>query len=153
MIELDCNSVFWAFGIKLTFFNLCDQQTSIHTVGETELPSKLPTGYSYVKGLKIEVFTNGQSLKELPAKSGIEMDFPINKQPRDQFAVLFWSDPDGDGTGKWLELSEQINANQITQALGTTTGEELYQLIQNAVNGFYPTLTTEKTGIFVLVKK
>lgn len=153
MIELDCNSIFWAFGIKLTFFNLCDQQTSIHSVGETDLPLKLPTGYTFVRGLKVDVLTNGQLLKELPGTSGIEMDFPLNKQARDQFAVLYWSDPDGDGKGRWIELTEQINASKISELLGISTGEELYQLIHNAAIGFYPILTTEQTGIFILVKK
>jgi hypothetical protein len=153
LIQLDCNSVLWAFGIKLTFFNLCDQQTSIHSVGESELPFNLPSGYSYVRGLKIDILTNGRLLKELPVDSGIELDFPINKASRDQFAVLYWNDPDGDGKGNWIELSKQISANKILQTLGITTGEELYQIILNATNGVYPTLTTEKTGIFILVKK
>lgn len=153
MIELDCNSVFWAFGIKLTFINLCDQQSSIHSVGATELPLPLPDGYSYVRGLKVDVFTDGQLLKELPVLSGIEMDFPINRQSPGQFAVLYWNDPDGDGQGQWIELSRPVRADRISQTLKVTTGTELYRLIQNAANGFYPTLTTEKTGIFILVRK
>jgi hypothetical protein len=106
-----------------------------------------------VRGLKVDILINGQILKELPVNSGIEMDFPLNKQARDQFAVLYWSDPDGDGKGKWIELTRQINRNKIAEFLGITTGEELYQLIQSFASGFYPTLTTEKTGIFILVKK
>jgi hypothetical protein len=113
----------------------------------------LPDGYSYVKGLKVDILNNGQLLKELPANAGIEMDFPLNKQTRDQFAVLYWSDPDGDGKGTWIELTEQINRNKISEYLGITTGEELYQLIQSFTSRFYPTLTTEKTGIFILAKK
>lgn len=153
LIDLDCNSVFWAFGIRLTFFNLCDQQTTISSIDATKLPFRLPNGYSYVRGLKIDVLTNGQILKELPANSGIEMDFPLNRQARNQFAVLYWSDPDGDGNGQWVELSKPININKISEYLDVTTGEELYQLILSAPADFYPTLTTEKTGIFILVKK
>jgi hypothetical protein len=153
LIKLDCNSVIWAFGIKLTFYNLCDYQTTIHSVGANELPFELPDGYSYVKGLKVDILTAGQLLKELPANAGIEMDFPLNKQSRDQVAVLYWSDPDGDGQGNWIELTKQINFNKISELLGITTGDELYQLIQSFTSSFYPTLTTEKTGIFILVKK
>lgn len=103
--------------------------------------------------MKADVLTNGKKLNELPESSGIEMDFPLHRQARDQFAVLYWSDPDGDGKGKWIELSKQIDFNKISEYLGITTGEELYQLIRNTASGFYPTLTTEKTGIFILVKK
>ena len=150
---MNCNSVLWAFGIKLTFYNLCDYQTTIHSVGVSELPPGLPAGYSYVKGLKVDILTAGQLLEELPANAGIEMDFTLNNQARDQFAVLYWSDPDGDGKGNWIELTEQISANQISEYLGIPTGEELYQLTQSFTSGFYPTLTSEKTGIFILVKK
>ena len=153
MIKLDCNSIIWAFGIKLTFYNLCDYQTTIHSVGANELPFELPDGYSYVKGLKVDILNEGQLLKELPANAGIEMDFPLNKQSRDQVAVLYWSDPDGDGKGNWIELTKQINFNKISELLGITTGDELYQLTQSFTSSFYPTLTTEKTGIFILVKK
>lgn len=153
LIKLDCNTVLWAFGIKLTFYNLCDEQTSLHSVGETELPSQLPDGYTYLRGLKVDILTNGQKLDELPANSGIEMDFPTNRQPRNQFVVLYWNDPDGDGKGNWIELSQQKSFSKISELLGTTSGDELYQLILNTASGFYPTLTTEKTGIFILVKK
>lgn len=153
MIHLDCNSVFWAFGIKLTFYNLCEQQTSIHSVGAKELPSMLPTGFTFVKGLKIEVFTNNQIITDLPDGSGIEMDYPLNKQPRDQFAVLYWSDPDKDGKGEWIEISNEADPQQISQLLITSANDELYKLLMKTTNGIYPVLTTDKTGIFVLVKK
>jgi len=152
LIDLDCNSIFWMFGIKLTFYNLCDQQTTIHSVQASGLPGKLPTGFSFVMGLKVEVLTNGQIIKKLPDGTGIELDYPLYKQSRDQFAVLYWNDPDGDGKGEWIEISKQLSQDKISQALTTKSTDELYQLIHTSAV-FYPTLTTDKTGIFILVKK
>jgi len=153
MIHLKCNSVFWAFGIKLTFYNLCEQQASIHSVGANGLPAPLPTGSTFVKGLKIEIFTDGQIVDDLPGASGIEMDYPLNKQPRAEFAVLYWSDPDKDGKGEWIEITQQVSPQKISQLLATHADDELYQLLMNTANGIYPVLTTDKTGIFILVRK
>jgi len=147
LIELDCNTVLWAFGIKFTFFNLCEQQTSLHSIGAGDLPGKLPAGYSFVKGLKMDVLTNGQIITDLPNGSGIEMDFPLYKQSRDQFTLLYWNG------SKWIEVTKQIGKDKIPQALTLTSADELYQLLSTATETFYPNLTTDKTGFFVLVKK
>ena len=147
MINLECNSVFWAFGIKLSFLNLCDQQTTIHSVDANGLPGKLPAGYSFVRGLKLNVLTNGQLLQNLPDGSGVQMSFPLYNQSRDSYAVLYW-----DGS-KWVEVSTQLSIDKIPQTLTINTGDELYQLVQNVTDVFYPILTTGKTGVFVLVKK
>ena len=143
----------WAFGIKLTFYNLCDQQTSVHSVGAGELPAQLPAGYSYVMGLRVDVLTNGQILSNLPEGTGIEMDFPLHGQNGDTSRILYWNDEDGDGTGEWIELSELLSRNKITEALNTSTGDELYQIIRDKASVFYPVLTTDRTGIFILVRE
>ena len=153
-----CSSdlVFWAFGIRLSFFNLCDQQTTIHSVEASDLPDKLPAGFSFVMGLNVDILTEGQIIKELPNGSGIEMDFPIYNQSQDEFTVLYWSDEDGNGHGEWIEVSKQISSDEISQMLNANSGNELYQLLdgsQSLMDLFYQTLTTEKTGVFVLVKK
>jgi hypothetical protein len=156
LIDLDCNSVFWAFGIKLSFFNLCDQQTTIHSVEASDLPDKLPAGFSFVMGLNVNILTDGQIIHDLPDGSGIELDFPIYNQPQDEFTVLYWSDEDGDGKGEWIELSKQISPDEISQMLDAKGGDELYQLFdgdQSLMDLFYQTLTTQKTGTFVLVRK
>jgi len=106
-----------------------------------------------VKGLKIEIFTDGQIVDDLPGASGIEMDYPLNKQPRAEFAVLYWSDPDKDGKGEWIEITQQVSPQKISQLLATHADDELYQLLMNTANGIYPVLTTDKTGIFILVRK
>ena len=156
LINLDCNTVFWAFGIKLSYFELCDQQTTVHKIDTSDLPAKLPAGFSFVMGLNIDVLSDGQIIEELPAESGIEMDFPLYNQSQDKFAVLYWSAEDGDGKGEWIEVSKQIGMDKISQAV--STGDDLYQLVnksssQGFTNLFYQTLTTNKTGVFVLVKK
>jgi hypothetical protein len=147
LIALDCNSVFWAFGIKLTFFNLCGDQTTVHSVGAGDLPAPLPSGFSFVRGLKIDILTNGQVLQDLPDGAGVEMDFPLYQQLPDHSAVLYWNG------SQWIEISQQISKDQISQMLSVTASDELYRLIQNTTQVFYPTLTTDKTGIFVLVQK
>ena len=153
LIELDCNSIFWAFGIKLTFYNLCDYQTSIHSVGAKELPAPLPSGFTYVMGLDVDILNHGQSVANLPNGTGIELDYPLNKESRDKLAILYWNDPDGDGKGEWVTFTKQMVKEKILQALGATSDDELYKLITTATDRFYPSLTTDKTGIFILVKK
>ena len=150
LIDLDCNSVLWAFGIKISFYNLCDYQTTLHRVETSGLPAQLPEGFSFVMGLDVDILSAGQFIEDLPDASGIEMDFPTYDQPSDQFAVLFWSAADG----KWIEVSQQIPADQISQTLNVTAEDELYQILnENFSNLFHQALTTQKTGIFVLVKK
>ena len=153
MIDLDCNSIFWAFGVKLTYYNLCDYQTSIHSIGKNELPAKLPAGFSYVMGLDVDVLSNGQIVKNLPNGSGIEMDFPLHRESRDKLALLYWNDPDGDGKGEWVEVTKQLAKSKIFQTLSVTSTDEFYKLITSAADIFYPNLTTDKTGIFILAKK
>jgi hypothetical protein len=132
LIQLDCNSVFWAFGIKLSFFNLCDQQTTVHNVSASDLPANLPAGFSFVMGLQVDVLANGQIINDLPNGSGLELDFPFSQEAPNQFAVLYWSDEDGNGRGEWIEISMQINKKQIPNTLN---------------------IKTDKSGIFILVKK
>ncbi len=141
------------FGIKFTFFNLCDQQTTVKSVGASELPAKLPAGFSYVMGLNVDILTNGQILKNLPQGTGIEMDFPLYKQSGNQFVLLYWNDPDGDGKGEWIEVSKQLTKDKLSKTLTVKSTVELYQLIPTGSNLSYQTLTTDKTGTFILVKK
>jgi hypothetical protein len=153
LIDLDCNSIFWAFGIKLTYYNLCDYQTTIHSVGATELPAQLPAGFTYLMGLDVDILSHGQILKNLPKGTGIEMDYPLNKESREKLALLYWNDPDGDGQGEWVNFSQQLGRDKLPQALNTTSADELYKLLTNAADTFYPSLTTDRTGIFILAKK
>ena len=125
MIDLDCNSTFWAFGIKLSFTSLCDYQTTLDNVDVNELPGALPDGYSFVMGLNLDILNEGKVIDKLPNGAGIQFDFPMLEGPRDQFAVLAWNG------SEWIEVPSQGNSDQ----------------------NFYQVVTTNQTGIFVLVKK
>jgi hypothetical protein len=149
IMDLDCNSVFWAFGIKLSYLNLCDQQTSVHSVSADDLPGTLPVGFSYVMGLNVTVLTDGQILDELPNGTGLEIDFPLYKESADQFVVLYWND----SQGQWIKVSKEIGKNQISETLKTGSGDELYRLTSTDTAVFFPILTTNHTGIYVLAKK
>jgi hypothetical protein len=150
LIDLDCSSVLWAFGIKVSFYNLCDYQTTLNSVAASDLPSALPEGFEFVMGLNVDILSEGQFIDELPAASGIEMDFPTYDQSLDQFAVLFWSEADG----KWIEVSDQINAGEVSQTLNATAENELYQVLTESLGDlFFQALTTQHTGVFILVKK
>jgi hypothetical protein len=153
LIDLDCNSIFWAFGIKLTYYNLCDYQTTIHSVGAKELPAALPNGFSYVMGLHVDVLSQGQIIKNLPNGTGIEMDYPLNTISHDKLALLYWNDPDGDGKGEWIEVTKQLGKDKIFKALTILSADEFYKLLTTTTDTFFPTLTTDKTGIFILAKK
>jgi hypothetical protein len=147
LIDLNCNSVLTVLGIKLSFFNLCEQQTSISGIGLNDLPAALPAGFSFVAGLDLSILMNGQAVDNLPDGTGIEMDFPAGAA--DQFAVLYWDE----SKGEWVEVSQELAQDKVSETLSGSDGPGLYHLTGNALDSIYPVLTTDKTGIFVLVKK
>lgn len=146
VIDLDCNSTVWAFGIKLSFMNLCDYQTTLDSIDVDNLPGALPDGYTFVVGLDLNLLSENQAVEELPDGAGIQLDFPILDGSSDQFAVLYWN---GD---EWVEVSEQISDDQISQFVSDNSDNELHK-VQSALEAFYQILTTNQTGIFVLVEK
>lgn len=153
LIDLDCNTVTWLFGVKFTFYNLCDQQARIESVGANDLPGSLPAEYSYVKGVRLDILTLGQLLQNLPDGAGVEMDIPFFNASGDAFTLLYWNDPDGDGKGDWVEVMKPLSRTQLTKALTAKSADELYKITTAAGDMFYPGLTTDKTGVFVLVQK
>lgn len=154
LIDLTCLTRVNAFGISVTFFNLCDSQAILNDVNMEDLPSQLPGGTSFVIGLDVLVLDLGQAIQTLPYGSGIQMDFPFPAGSGDQFVVLYWDDQDGDGNGEWIEISQQLNSDKISQVLPADPADEFYHITPAAADGnFYKILTTEKTGTFILVKK
>lgn len=147
LIDLNCSSVFWAFGIKLSFMNFCDQQTTIHRVDTNNLPVQLPSGATFVTGVDVTVLDKGQPITEFPNGSGIEIDFPLSNQSVDTLAVLYWNG------SAWTEVSKQIRPNEVSQMISSTAGDGLYQLAHSSGDLFHAILTAHKTGLFVLVTK
>ena len=145
LIDLDCFTVANAFGIMVTFHNLCDQQAGIGEITNTSLPGALPSGYSFVAGLDIQVLDLGQILEALPNNAGVQMEFPLGGS-QDQFAVLYWND------GQWVEITQPMNDNDLDQVLSTNAQNELYKM-SSSNSELQKVLTTEFTGTFVLVKK
>jgi hypothetical protein len=123
VIDLDCNDLFWAFGIKLSFRNLCDYQTKVNSINVPNLPGNLPDGYTFVTGLDLSILTGNQTVQNLPSGTGVQMDFPLNGGASDQFAVLSWR-----GT-EWVQVAAQSNTDQILS------------------------ITANYAGVFILVKK
>lgn len=146
-MDLDCDSVFLVFGVQVSFFNLCDQQTVINAVEASTLPGDLPAGYSFVMGLDLDVLSDGQSLETLPPGTGVELDFPVGATG--EYAVLFWDE----AQGQWIEVSSPLDAGELAGALSSENGDGLYQLSEDVADLFFEVLTTNKTGIFVLVQK
>jgi hypothetical protein len=67
---------------------------------------------------------------------------------------VYWNDEDGDGNGEWIEISQQLNSDQLSQVLSADPADELYHITATAADeDVYKILTTEKTGTFVLIKK
>jgi len=150
-----CNNIFWVDGIKITLLNLCDYQSSMTSTKVGDLPDQLPAGYSFVMGLDVDVLSKGQLVKDLPAGSGVEIDYPVNKTSKDQFVVLYWSDENGDGKGEWLKISQELTLDKIPHALISDAKDELYRINDSSLLAvpFYQIITTKKTGIFILVSK
>ncbi len=154
LLNLDCLTTFLVSGVKVTFYNLCDYQSLISGVEADTLPAALPDGYSFVKGLNVPVFLNQQEVKPLPDGAGIQLDFPIPANTQDQFAVLLWDDEDGDGNGKWLDVSQIVKDEDLSRILSADPKDELYHIVPTqTLQAFYRIISTEKTGTFVLVQK
>ena len=152
-MDLHCNTVVWMFGVKFTFYNLCEQQARIERIFTDDLPAPLPTQYAYVRGVRVDIMANGELLADLPDRTGIEMDFPFFNAPLDKFTLLYWDDPDGDGKGEWVEVTQTLSRSELIKTLSIKAPDELYRLSTANGDMFYPGLTTHKIGIFVLVKK
>ena len=146
LIDLNCDSVFSAFGIQLSFINLCDQQTTIKGVTAGSLPDQLPNGFTFVTGLNVQILNNGQALANLPDASGIQLDFPTPGGADEQFAVLHWNG------SAWVEITQTTSEDKVSALLDANAANELYQ-IESDDSEFHKVLTTEKTGTFVLVKQ
>jgi hypothetical protein len=153
-IKLDCLTTINLFDITVTFFNLCDYQAGLNSLNAGNLPGQLPDGASFVMGLDVLVFNQDRVIQSLPDGTGIQMDFSLPDGSQDQFATLYWNDEDGDGNGEWIEISQQINGDKLSQIMSADPADELYHISATAADAnLYKILTTEKTGTFVLVKK
>jgi len=152
LIDLACTTIVNAFGVKVSFYNLCDHQATLISMDSETLPGSLPEGFTFVKGLDVAVLFDGKVIETLPDVTGIQMDFPVPANSNGPFAVLYWSDEDGDGNGEWLEISNPLSEGNVSQALSTDGEDELYKIIIST-DTLKKILTTEFTGIFVLVQK
>jgi hypothetical protein len=143
VFDLTCPMSVNAFGVVVTFHNLCGYQAAISDLNSASLPASLPDGYTFVNGLDVRVLDQGTQLDVLPVNTGIELDFPSPGTA--EYMLMYW-----DGL-QWLEITEGADAENLTSLLANATGNELYRL--NASTGHSKALTTEHTGTFVLAKK
>jgi hypothetical protein len=146
VIDLDCDSLFTVFEVKLAFINLCDQQAAIKGVTAGNLPDTLPNDFTFVAGLDVRILSDSEVLQDLPDGSGIQLDFPISGGVDDHFAVLYWNG------NAWVEVTQKTSEDKVSTLVDVNAAIELYQ-IESAGEALYKILTTEKTGTFVLVKK
>ena len=155
LFDLDCLTITEEFGTKVTFHNLCGYQATITGTETNTLPGQLPVIYSFVKGLNVTVLHDGKVVKDLPVGTGVRLDFPIPANNQDQYAVLLWDDENDGGKGQWLEVTQLIKDNDISKTLlFSDVTDELYQIAPTeTMKALYRILTTDKTGVFVLVKK
>ena len=150
LIELDCFTSVNFFGVRVTFHNLCDNDAVLTSIDNTTLPALLPNGFTLVQGLDIRVLANSQIVKELADGTGVQLDFPIPSNTQDQYAVLLWDNE----LQQWLDVSQLLKDTELPKALSNDAEDELYQLMPtDLTKAFYRTLTTKKTGVFVIVKK
>jgi len=153
LINLACLSNVNAFGIKLTFYNLCEHQTVITQIDPHTLPSKIPDGYSFVKGLNVTILFDNQVVKDLPKDSGIQMDYPSPATLQGDYTVFFWYD-NNNGGGKWFEVTQMTKSSELDKIMSADAEDELYKIEPtDASKEFFQIITTKKTGTFILVKK
>ena len=74
------------------------------------------------------------------------MDFLTRGGGSGPFAVLYWNG------SKWVEIMQTTGADKISTLVNANPANGLYQ-IESADEDLYKILMTEKTGVFVLVKK
>ncbi len=144
--DLDCATKATFFGITLKFYNLCDYQAVINSIDANTLPAALPNGYTLVKGLDVFILKDGKLTKPLPQNTGIQIGFPLPTTDASQYVVLHWNN------GQWEEIAQPLSDAAIDNALATDAPLELYSLTSSN-NSAAQVLTTELTGIFVLVEK
>ncbi|MBK9008976.1 MAG: HYR domain-containing protein [Anaerolineae bacterium] len=144
--DLDCATKATFFGITLKFYNLCDYQAVINTIDASALPAALPNGFTLVKGLDIAILNEGKLIKPLPQNTGIQMGFPLPTSDASKYTVLHWNN------GQWEEITQPLSDGAIDNALATDAPLELYSLTSSS-NSAAQVLTTELTGVFVLVEK
>lgn len=144
LIDLDCSTVANAFGIIVKFHNLCDHQAVLNEIATDALPGELPAGYTFVKGLDVDVLADGQAMDVLPDDSGVEMDYPLSGGG--EYAVLFW-----DGS-QWVEITQMMDDGELLSILSKDAANELYKMSSSSIS-LLKVLTTAKTGTFVLVIK
>jgi hypothetical protein len=154
LIDLGCLTTLNLFEVKVTFYNLCGHQATITEATADTLPGELPQGYTLIKGLDVLVLEQGQIVKSLPVGTGVQMDFPAADEGQDHFTMLYWNDENGDGQGEWVEISKIIKSEKVSQVLSADPLDELYHItLEVSEVGLYKILTTEKSGVFVLVKR
>jgi hypothetical protein len=152
LIELDCLTIVNRHSVKITFINLCNYKATIGKMDAATLPGPLPGNVTFVMGLDVLVLDKNGPVKALPFATGVQLDFPAGT--KDQFAVLYWLDEDGDGKGEWIEITQELPIAKLWQALRTSSNDEFHHVLPSFPNDkTYNVLTTDKTGIFVLVKK
>ncbi len=149
LFDLDCFTMLNAFGINITFHNLCDHQAVLTEVTSDKLPGQLPSG-AFVKALTIDILADGALIKEFPLGTGLQLDFTIPADSQSQYAVFLW-----DAENKeWLDVTQLMKDEDLSKMLTTDTEDELYQIVPTeTTKALYRILSTEKTGTFVIVKK
>jgi hypothetical protein len=150
LFDLDCFTVVNAFGIRITFHNLCDHQSIINDVESNSLPAELPDGLLFVDALNIAVLFEGDRVEGLPLGTGVQVDFPITTNAQDEYAVLLWDNE----IKEWLDVTQLMKDDELSKILSTDTDDKLFQIVPTeTTKALYRILSAEKTGTFVIVKK
>lgn len=149
LFDLECFTVLNAFGVNITFHNLCDHQAVVTEVTSDKLPGQLPDG-AFVKALTIDILAEGALIKEFPQGAGLQLEFTIPADSQDQYAVFLWDAENKD----WLDITQLMKDEDLSKMLTTDAEDELYQIVPTeTTKALYRILSTEKTGTFVIVKK
>jgi hypothetical protein len=103
-------------GAKITFFNLCGYQAVLDEILSEELPDSLPDGASFVNGVTITVFQEGENVKPLPDDASFALGLPTSSDSDNDYGILYW-----DGS-EWSELDTQKSSNGFAEVVSKQTG-------------------------------
>jgi parallel beta-helix repeat protein len=129
---------------RVEFSGLCGYQAMLEEIPAAELAGALPDGKTYVAGLRIRLFYDGNPVEVLPSGASIAMEYLLNNsQVNEAHTVLYWN-TDGNAWTALPTLSQApgpvplagTNDGRLVLAGSWTTAEQFVRIELNFTGDF-----------------